>query len=228
MNQPVEPFLAQLRHDLGQDLPGRAAQYRMAPQPRSGGSLPYDEPSPNARQSSVLILLYPHQDTLFLPLILRPTYNGVHSGQVSFPGGGREPGDPDLVATALREAQEEIGISVREVTVLGQLSPLYIYVSNNLVYPIVAWSAQRPNFHPDPQEVAQLVEIPLIDLLNPANRYEEEWQLRDRVATVRFYHVQGQKIWGATAMMISELLALPVIAGLLALGGYPYPPTRGG
>lgn len=207
-------FLTQLRHDLSQELPGRAAQYLMAPQPRASGSLPYDQPGPNARQSGVLILLYPHQDTIFLPLILRPTYNGAHSGQISFPGGGREPGDDDLVATALREAHEEIGIVVDQVTVLGQLSPLYVFVSNHLVYPTVAWSAQRPAFYPDPKEVAQLVEAPLPALLEPANRYEEEWQLRDRMATVRFYHVQQQKIWGATAMMISELLALPTLARL--------------
>lgn len=217
MNKQIEHFLHCLGEDLRRPLPGRQAQYQMAPQPRPSGTLPYDQPRPDARQSGVLVLLYPQHDTLYLPLILRPTYNGVHSGQIGLPGGGFELGDTDLTATALREAYEEIGVNIDQVGVLGQLSSLYVFASNNLVFPTLAWADQRPAFKVDPNEVAQLLEVPLPDLLAPANRHEEEWQLRDRVANVPFYAVQEQRIWGATAMMLSELLALSamqVVPGL--------------
>jgi 8-oxo-dGTP pyrophosphatase MutT (NUDIX family) len=211
MNQPFEPFLRQLQLDLAGPLPGRAAQYRMAPQPRPSGELPYDQPQPDARRGGVLVLFYPQNDQLYLPLILRPTYNGVHSGQVGFPGGGYEAGDADLIQTALREAYEEVGVPPTSLTILGQLSTLYVFPSNYLVYPTVAWMPTRPEFKLDPYEVDQLLEVPLLHLLNPQNRLEEEWQLRGRVANVPFFAVQGQRIWGATAMMLSELLSLPAM-----------------
>jgi 8-oxo-dGTP pyrophosphatase MutT (NUDIX family) len=214
MNDRFESFLRQLRNDLAGPLPGRAAQYRMAPQPRPGGSIPYDQPRPDTRRGGVLVLLYPHEESLYLPLILRPTYNGVHSGQVGLPGGGYEEGDGDLTQTALREAYEEIGVPAGQTTVLGQLSPLYIFASNYLVHPTVAWASVRPPFKIDPYEVALMLEVLLLDLLDPAIRHVEEWQLRDRVADVPFFAVQEQRIWGATAMILSELLALPAVVGL--------------
>jgi 8-oxo-dGTP pyrophosphatase MutT (NUDIX family) len=211
MNGHFDAFLHQLRMDLAAPMPGRPAQYRMAPQPRPSGQLPYDQPQPDARRGGVLALFYPQGDQLFLPLILRPTYNGVHSGQVGFPGGGYEPGDEDLVRTALREAYEEVGVHPEGLTLLGKLSPLYVFPSNYLVFPTVAWTPARPAFKIDPYEVDLLLEVPLLDLLNPANRREEEWQLRGRTARVPFFAVQGQQIWGATAMMLSELLTLPAM-----------------
>ncbi|MGL4650890.1 MAG: NUDIX hydrolase, partial [Caldilineaceae bacterium] len=99
MSDPFAPFVQALAHDLRGPLPGRAAQLRMAPAMRTGRFR--DEPGPDVRRGGVLALFYPYADTVYLPLILRPTYTGVHSGQVGFPGGGREPGDSDLVATAL-------------------------------------------------------------------------------------------------------------------------------
>jgi 8-oxo-dGTP pyrophosphatase MutT (NUDIX family) len=211
MSKAYEPFLHQLRIDLHSPLPGRAAQLRMAPLPRPDSESSLDQVRPDARRGGVLILLYPHLDQIYLPLILRPTYDGVHSGQVGFPGGRYEEGDADLTATALREADEEIGVAADQLTVLGQLSSLYIFPSNFLVYPTVAWTPQRPAFHIDPYEVAQLLEVALLDLLNPTNRRQEEWQLRGRVANVPFFFIQDQKIWGATAMMLSELLAIPAM-----------------
>jgi 8-oxo-dGTP pyrophosphatase MutT (NUDIX family) len=185
----------------------------MAPQPRPErrGGEAYDRPRPDARRGGVLALFYPHVEQLFVPLILRPTYLGVHSGQVGFPGGGYDELDTDLTATALREAYEEIGVHASEVTVLGHLTSLYIYASNFLVQPTVAWIDYRPEFRPDPYEVAQLLETPLVDLMDPCNRQVESWDLRGHVMEVPFYAVQGQKIWGATAMMLSELLALPAM-----------------
>ncbi|MCB0125441.1 MAG: CoA pyrophosphatase [Caldilineaceae bacterium] len=215
-------FIELLQQNLRATLPGQEAQYRMAPRPRTG-RLPYDHSPETARRSGVLILFYPNtnanassnlEDAIYLPLILRPTYEGVHSGQVGFPGGGWEEGDADLVATALREAQEEIGVVPEDVRVIGQLSPLYVFASNHLVHPTVAWINHRPHFQPDPREVAQLLEVPLHALLDPTNQRVEQWQLRDRNAEVPFYYIQEQTIWGATAMMLSELLTLPAVAEL--------------
>lgn len=211
MTQAFASFRRHLRAALAEPLPGRAAQYQMAPQPRPSDELPYDQPRADTRRGGVLVLFYPHNGQLHLPLILRPTYNGVHSGQVGLPGGGFEEGDGDLTQTALREAYEEVGVPPDEVTVLGQLSPLYIYASNYLVHPNVAWTPARPAFKIDPYEVALLLEAPLAELLDPGRRRVEAWQLRDRVADVPFFLVQGHKVWGATAMMLSELLALSLI-----------------
>jgi 8-oxo-dGTP pyrophosphatase MutT (NUDIX family) len=119
-----------------------------------------------------------------------------------------------LVQTALREAHEEIGVAPQLVHILGTLSPLYIQRSNRLVYPVLGWTAARPDFAPDPHEVALLIEARLADFLDPATRREEEWQLADRRASVPIFGVQNQTIWGATAMILGELLALPALGRL--------------
>jgi len=210
MNRSLEPFLQGIHRDLAQPLPGPAAQFGMAPRPRRDGEQE-DPPRPDARLSAVLILFYPVDGVLHLPFILRPTYRGVHSGQVSLPGGGREAVDVTLADTALRETHEEIGVPPAGIKLLGQLSPLYVAASNHIVYPFVGWIDRRPEFRTDPYEVAMLIEAPLHDFQNPANRHTEVWQLRDRAVQVPFFKVQDQIIWGATAMMLSELLELPSV-----------------
>lgn len=209
MSDPFAHFVEQLRGDLSAPLPGRAAQHRMAPRPRSGDYS--DTARQETRQGGVLALLYPIDGRIHLALILRPTYSGVHSGQVGFPGGGREENDADLAETALREAHEEVGIDPAQVLVLGQLTPIYVFASNYLVQPVVGWTAQRPSFHPDPYEVALLIEASLDELMDDGNRRDETWQLRGRSVEVPYYLIQGQTIWGATAMMLSELLSLPAM-----------------
>lgn len=216
MPDSFHAFIAALRRDLLAPLPGRAAQYRMAPQPRPGAENG-DDPAPNARRSGVLILFYPHAGEIYFPLILRPTYRGVHSGQVSLPGGRQEPADADIIATALREAQEEIGVPPASVEVIGSLSTLYIAPSNSLVQPVVGCAWTRPAFAPDPYEVARLIEAPLKDFLNPANYRTETWEFPNRQASVPIYGVQNQVIWGATAMILGELLELPVFHRLRGL-----------
>ena len=119
MSDLFEPFFRQIRHDLGGPLPGKEAQMGMAPLFRARSGESYDTLRPDARRGGVLALFYPQRDQLYIPLILRPTYTGVHSGQVGFPGGGFDPLDTDLTATALREAYEEVGVHPDEVTVLG-------------------------------------------------------------------------------------------------------------
>ncbi len=204
----LQTFIRHLAQELRRPLPGREAQKRMAPRPRPGFDDPDFKPQCEPRRGGVLALFYPHQGQLYLPLILRPRYDGVHSGQVGFPGGGWEEMDADLTATALREAYEEIGVPPESVEVLGHLSELYILPSNFIVLPTVGWTPRRPDFRTDPYEVAKLLEVPLAALQDPANRHEETWQLRDRTAIVPYFSVENQVVWGATAMMLSELLAL--------------------
>ena len=163
----------------------------------------------------MLILLYPRSDPgdaqIYLPLILRPDYPGVHSGQIGLPGGGHEPADRDLIDTARRETYEEVGVHFSQYTVLGQLTPLYVSASNYIVQPSVAWIDFRPEFLVDPYEVAALIEAPLRTLLDPATRRVEPWKLRGREIEVPYYAVGEHFVWGATAMMLSELLALPAM-----------------
>ena len=213
MNDPLTQFVDRLAEDLLRPLPGRTAQYRMAPQPRPGAEF-REQPRADARHGGVLMLFYWDGGQPYLPLILRTNNGGVHSGQVALPGGGFEEGDADLVATALRETHEEVGVEPQFISILGALTPLYVAPSNFLVHPMVGWMPCRPSFLLDPHEVAELIEAPLFALLDPANLLEEEWQLRDRVATVPFYHIQDHRIWGATAMILSELLSLPAMASL--------------
>lgn len=203
----MDSFFDCLQRNLAAALPGRPAQALMAPLPRPGWH-PDDRPDEPARQSGVLVLLYSLKGRLHVPLILRPTYDGTHSGQVAFPGGGIEEDDRDLTETALREAHEELGIAPNDVHVLGALTELYIRPSNYEVYPTVGRLNAKPIFRPDPGEVAQLLEVPLADLLDPTNQRREQWQLADRSALVPYYAIEGQNIWGATAMILSELLAL--------------------
>ena len=207
MDASFNRFFDCLQEKLAGPLPGRPAQARMAPLPRPGWD-PDDRAEEPARQSGVLVLIYCLRDRLHVPLILRPTYDGAHSGQVGFPGGGMEHKDADLTETALRETHEELGILPGDVQILGKLTELYIRPSNYEVYPTVGRLNVKPAFRPDPDEVAQLLEVPLADFLDPALRRREEWQLADRSALVPFFAIQKQAVWGATAMILSELLAV--------------------
>lgn len=194
---------------LQKPLPGWEAHRQMFPPTRRM----YEQdmvPRPNHRESSVLVLLYlpAAEEDLHLALIKRAEYDGVHSGQISFPGGGRE-GKESLQATALREAYEEVGILPAELSILGALSPLYIPPSNFLVYPFVAYQPYRPAFRLDHREVAALIEAPLALLRDPASRC---WTKLNHPALgqieIPYFNVYGHQVWGATAMILSEFLAI--------------------
>ena len=187
------------------EFDGRSAQLKMAPILRQNLRPPESAGKP--RIGSVLILLYCQQDELHLVLTRRRDDMRSHAGQISFPGGKREP-DEALPTTALRETHEEIGIAPRQLTILGQLTPIYIMPSDFEVHPFVAWytNGKRPSFHPAPYEVAEIIEAPLHHLLDPTTRREEMWQLRGRDLLVPFFGIGSHKVWGATAMMMSEFL----------------------
>ena len=185
-------------------LPGLQAQLTMAPRPRPFSPPPGVEP----RRAGVLLLLYPLHGVLCLALTVRTSGLNHHSGQISLPGGGWEEGDVSLQETALREAHEEIGVITAGLELLGSLTPLYIPPSNNIVHPLAAYALQRPAFHLDPKEVAELLEVPLHLLLDPATRREEDWTWRGAPLHVPFYTVGEHKVWGATAIILAEFLAL--------------------
>lgn len=186
------------------DFDGFAAQRRMAPSSRPVGR--YESQPGGPRLGGVLMLLYCVDDEVTLVLTRRPDYDGVHSGQVSCPGGRHEPPE-SLEMTALRETFEEIGIEPEDVTMLGRLTPLYIPPSDFEVHPFVSYfCAGRPVFNPNHREVAEIIEVPLAYLLDPATRVEETWQLSGVEVDVPFYRVGEHKVWGATAMMLSELV----------------------
>jgi 8-oxo-dGTP pyrophosphatase MutT (NUDIX family) len=152
--------------------------------------------------------LYIAHDILHLVLTVRTSSLNHHSGQISLPGGGWEEGDASFQETALREAREEIGIATDDLELLGPLTSLYIAPSNNVIHPFVAYLPQLPAFHPDPSEVAELLEVPLRVLADPATRREEDWIWRGAPLRVPFYAVGEHKIWGATAIVLAEFLAL--------------------
>lgn len=173
---------------------------RLRPHLKRTGPLDGEKP----RHAAVLVLIYPVDGVLTTLLMRRTPDPGVHSGQIGFPGGSWEPGDPDYTATALREACEEVGLC-EPVTVLGHLTPVYIPPSRFLVMPTVATIPIHPVWKPNPDEVAELLELPLPHLLDANNKREKDWELGGMVFRVPYYDVDGQVVWGATALMLSEL-----------------------
>ena len=211
----MDYFIKQLQDRLTGALPGAEAQYRMAHGSRKGL---YGHPE-NAKKAGVLALFYPKAQDWHLVFIERVSnHKDRHSGQISFPGGRFEPADGHLGNTALREAEEEIGIAQKDVQVLGALSQLYIPVSNFLVHPYVGFIDYTPNFQPEVSEVANILETPFKAFLQKENVAKKAIQLPGNLVLkdVPHFSVANKVIWGATAMMMSELV---VLAEELSLSG---------
>lgn len=199
-------FIQQLEKGLQSPLPGREAQYKMAHAVRQDTP----PPPPNAREAGVLALFYPKPQDWHLALILRQNNNpnDRHGGQVSFPGGKRDLTDRNLEHTALREVEEEVGVDQRDIRILGALTDLYIPVSNFLVQPYVGFIDYQPDFFPQPDEVAEVLEIPFTAFRDDRNRQLKDLHITPQITLkqVPYFNVHQQTVWGATAMMISELL----------------------
>ncbi len=208
---PFDAFAEALSARLRRPLPGTAAQLQMAPayrmkpeDARVGGK--------SCREAGVLALFFPleggpHAGQPALVLTVRRDHLPDHPGQISFPGGQREAGEA-LQATALREAKEEVALDPAEAEVLGALTPLYIPPSNFCVHPFVAVAREAPALRPTDAEVGQILRVPLAHLLRPATRRRAPRTLRGQTVEVPFFDAEGQTVWGATAMMLAELLAL--------------------
>lgn len=199
--------ITSLKVALSGDLPGSEAQHRMAHASRNPdrSGIPDD-----VRPAAVLITVYPREDiwhTVFIRRKLKA--HDRHSGQISFPGGGRE-GDETLEETALRESNEEIGSPLETMHIIGQLTALHVPVSNYLVHPFVAYTHHMGRLSPQESEVAEIIEVPLQELLSEnivrvTNiRLSEQRVLRN----VPCFTPSGQIIWGATAMILSEFLTV--------------------
>jgi 8-oxo-dGTP pyrophosphatase MutT (NUDIX family) len=162
--------------------------------------------SDQAIKSSVLVLLFPGKENgqpAFV-VTLRPTYEGIHSGQISLPGGRFELTDENLMQTALREANEEIGMDPEEVTIIGRLTELYIPPSNYLVQPFVGFTSISPVFNPQPTEVEKIIEIPVNQLLDERNVMEKEISVAGIQFSAPSFVIDGTTIWGATSMILNE------------------------
>jgi 8-oxo-dGTP pyrophosphatase MutT (NUDIX family) len=152
---------------------------------------------------------------IFTVFIKRTEYKGVHSGQISLPGGLYKHSDEDLKYTALREANEETGIEIKDVNMLGKLTSLYIPVSNIQVFPYVGVSKRRPVFKPDPFEVKYIIETPLSHLLDSENQKHKIMQIGENEIEIPYFDMHGDHLWGATAMIMSEFLEVVKQVGML-------------
>ena len=200
----MESFTSRLRAKLKEKLPGREVQFRMAPY-RKPLDLNFKFPE-HARKSSVMVSYFFKSGTPRFILMKRSEYKGVHSGQICFPGGAEEHDDQSSKHTAIRETQEEIGICFSIDQIIGELSPLYIPVSNFMVQPYMAFLESKPEYALDPLEVDNIIEVGLEDIMDDKN---------EDIRTIK--HSQGfeletpcfvfnkKVVWGASAMILAEL-----------------------
>lgn len=202
-NSQVTTLEEEIRNRLQHPLPGAEAHLRFAPKPLLKNWDPAARPA-DARVAAALILIYPGIGGPTVALTLRRSDLPQHGGQISFPGGGLDPGETPQAA-ALREAHEEVGIEPTRVRVVGALSTLWVIVSGFVVHPIIGVMDTAPAFVPCPREVDRIIEAPLATLRDPAN---VKWGTRDRggmLVSYPYFSVEGYQVWGATAMMLGEL-----------------------
>ncbi len=192
------------------ELPGEAIQFKMAPVERLKELKEQARLKKTARKAGVLALFYPSEtNETYLILILRKTYKGVHSAQVGFPGGKLEPEDESLKETALRETEEEVGVSRNVISVLKQLTEIYIPPSNFFVQPFIGITTTTPQFIPQDDEVEALIEVPLSLFMDDSTLVTKK--ITTSYATdidVPAFLLNDHVVWGATAMMLSEVREL--------------------
>ncbi len=196
-------FEQRLQAGLAAPLPGAPAQARMSPRPRFGWR-PGRAPR-GARQAGVLLLLYPLENAPHLVLTVRDSRLPLHPGQVSLPGGAIEP-DESADEAALREAREEIGVEPALVGIAGSLSPLHVPVSGYVLHPRVGLARSRPELRASGREVARVLEVALDRLLDPGTVELERRSRPGRGVDVPYFAIEGEKIWGATAMVLAEFM----------------------
>jgi 8-oxo-dGTP pyrophosphatase MutT (NUDIX family) len=207
MNQLIK-IQNSLKKSIAQGLPNELAHGLFSPP----GRLKYEEAlklENTPKKAAVLIPIYiGESNELSILLTLRKTYQGVHSGQISFPGGKFEQHETSSIAVALREAEEEVGIDPKNVSILGELSPLYIPPSHIVVFPVLAVLNEVQEWIIHEREVEKIIEIKLKDLLDEGSKTFTDIKIGDSTRKVPCFNVNGSIIWGATAMILSELLII--------------------
>ena len=203
-----DQFIEELESNYRKGLPGKPGQLLM--KPYVGISKNIDvPPTPSARKGAVLALFYPVDNIPHLALMLRPDYDGVHGGQISFPGGKVELDDKSPMHAALREANEEVGVISDHVNIIGPVTEVFVLASNFLVLPFIGYTESRPHFVIDRREVEELIEIPFSYLMN--DKIIKQKKIRSKAGfdlNAPYFDINGKVLWGATAMMINEIITL--------------------
>jgi 8-oxo-dGTP pyrophosphatase MutT (NUDIX family) len=199
---------SELINNFQKPLPGIDSHLKMAPKPRVSELLQTKDKIPTARQSAVMILLFPDNGQLKTVFIKRSEYDGIHSGQIAFPGGQYEESDDNFKTTALRETFEEIGVSSDKIEIIGQLTDLFIPPSNFVVKAFAGYCKQKPKYVSDKKEVQTVIEVAIDELADEQYKHEKEFISGQGESKIRapYFHIQNIEIWGATAMIVSELL----------------------
>lgn len=203
----LKEFTERLKVQLMNDLPGFDAHKIMSPANRINHKEYIKEAEKNAKKSAVLITLFQEENLIKSVIIKRTDYKGIHSGQISFPGGKYEESDLTFENTAKRETLEEIGIEPDKIEIIGSLSNIYIPPSNFLVTPFIGFINEIPSFKPDPKEVDQIISFKLDILLSERiigvkkfTTSSAGWKI-----DAPYFSIEGNEVWGATAMILSEL-----------------------
>lgn len=205
----MQSLINQLKDRLNKPLPGIEAQYEMAPVTRAKFDVKTLDPT-TYKKSAVILLLYSYNGSCYIPLIKRNEYDGKHSNQVGLPGGKFDEQDENLISTGLRELHEEIGVKKQDVRILGALTPLYIPVSNFYVEPFIAvYEEDNIRFNVDAREVKQLIQLDT-ELLKQDSLIEHEGIVSGDGYKLKtpYFNVEGEVIWGATAMILNEFKKL--------------------
>jgi len=206
----LNDLIERIKHQIKTNLPGESAHLEMSPLNRPLSSVALKE-TDDYRISSVAVVLHQIKpDEISLILIQRPHYEGAHSGQISFPGGKKDPTDPDSEFTARRECLEEIGLCLQSDNCLGKLTDVYIPVSKFLVHPYLYMYTEEVEFVPDEREVSQILNFDLKLLTDPKSRSMMDIQFPNGLSLkkVPCFIFDEKKVWGATALVLNELREL--------------------
>ena len=199
-----EELIERLKGAFDKELPGMESHLKMTPFRKMTNDIPV-----NRREGAVMMMIYPKNGELYFPLIQRQEYKGVHSNQVSFPGGKVEEFDENLYHTALRETEEEIGINKAEINKIGEMSQIYIPPSNFLVSAFLTFHQELPQFIKEEKEVKEILEIPVSSVLDSNNIKSTKVEIGNgQKLTTPYFDLHEKVVWGATAAILSEFKAI--------------------